>query len=142
MFFPSFSDQHASADQCQGSNVHVAEERTNIIETHNHQKNYKTKKSQTKSQNRAYNQSVSVEKTIYEKSKVNKELSIFSANADGLYGKTSNLKYQIKESNAHIFTVQETKYRKKGKFSMEEFDIFESIRKNKEKGGTMLGIHK
>ena len=59
-----------------------------------------------------------------------------------MYGKTNHLKYQIKEANVQIFTVQETKYRKKGKFNIDEFEIFESKRKNKEKGGTMLGIHK
>ena len=41
---------------------------------------------------------------------------MFSANADGLRGKTQNLKYQMKEANANVFTIQETKYRIKGKF--------------------------
>ena len=71
-----------------------------------------------------------------------KDLTIFSANADGLRGKTHNLKYHISECNAHIFTIQETKHRTKGKFHIDQFEIFESIRRNKEKGGTLLGIHK
>ena len=72
---------------------------------------------------------------------LNTILSIFSANADGLRDKTQNLKYQVNEAKAQIFTLQETKYRKQGKFKMENFEIFEAIRQNKEKGGTMLGIH-
>ena len=31
---------------------------------------------------------------------------------------------------------------KKGQFQIDNFEIFESIRKNKEKGGTLLGVHK
>ena len=30
---------------------------------------------------------------------------------------------------------------KKGKLKVKDFHIFESIRKNKEKGGSMLGVH-
>ena len=66
---------------------------------------------------------------------------MFSANADGMNRKGHSLKHEIKESQSSIFTIQETKYKKKGRFRVDEFIIFESIRKNKEKGGTMLGIH-
>ena len=45
------------------------------------------------------------------------------------------------KSNAGIFTVQESHYLTKGKISIENFEIFESIRK-KAKGGTMIGVHK
>ena len=31
---------------------------------------------------------------------------------------------------------------KKGRFKHEDFEIFEAIRQNKEKGGCMIGIHK
>ena len=41
-----------------------------------------------------------------------------------------------------MFTIQETNHKIKGKYKNDEFQIFEAIRKNKEKGGTMLGIHK
>ena len=37
--------------------------------------------------------------------------------------------------------VQETHFQKKGTFQMNNFQIFECIRKNKEKGGTLIGIH-
>ena len=48
---------------------------------------------------------------------------------------------KLKNHSLLLFTIQETKFKKKGRFKVEEFIIFESIRKNKEKGGTMLGIH-
>ena len=69
-------------------------------------------------------------------------LKIFSANADGLGKKQHSLTHQINESKSTIFTIQETNHKIKGKYKNEEFQIFEAIRKNKEKGGTMLGIHK
>ena len=40
-----------------------------------------------------------------------------------------------------MFTIQESQYKKNGKFAIENFEIFESIRK-KEKGGTIIGVHK
>ena len=67
---------------------------------------------------------------------------MFSANADGLTKKAHSLRHQVTQCNAAIFTVQETQFRKKGRFKCEEYNIFEAIRKNKEKGGTMIGIHK
>ena len=67
---------------------------------------------------------------------------MFSAIADGLNKKVHSLKYQIKESNAAVFKIQETNFSKKGRFKHEDFEIFEAIRQNKEKGGCMIGIHK
>ena len=40
-----------------------------------------------------------------------------------------------------MFTIQETHYAKKGKFKLDKFVIFESIRKSRMKGGSMLGVH-
>ena len=68
-------------------------------------------------------------------------LNMFAANADGLQGKHVSVKFEVKESKSTIFCLQETKYRTKGRFQMENFVIFEAIRKNKEKGGSMLGVH-
>jgi hypothetical protein len=67
---------------------------------------------------------------------------MFSANADGLSRKGHSLKHQVNECNAAVFTIQETQFSKKGRFKCDNFIIFEAIRKNKEKGGTMIGIHK
>ena len=69
-------------------------------------------------------------------------LTMFSANADGLKKKVHSLKHQLEECSAAIFTIQETQFSKKGSFKCDDFDIFEVIRKNKEKGGTMVGINK
>ena len=41
-----------------------------------------------------------------------------------------------------MFTLQETHYATKGKVIIEDFEIFESIRKGKQKGGTMIGAHR
>ena len=67
-------------------------------------------------------------------------LNIFAANADGLQGKQTSLKSEVTESDASIFCIQETKLRRSGRFAIDNFVIFEAIRKNKEKGGTMLGV--
>ena len=69
-------------------------------------------------------------------------LKIFSANADGLGRKQHSLTHQISENKSTVFTIQETNHKTKGKYKNNEYEIFEAIRKNKEKGGTMLGIHK
>ena len=73
--------------------------------------------------------------------KTEKLLSIFSTNAAGLKNKVQSFKNELKHLNCGIFTIQETHFRKKGTLKIEGFDIFESIR-NKQKGGTMIGVHK
>ena len=69
-------------------------------------------------------------------------MAIFSANAAGMARKSLSLTHELKECNATIFSIQETNYKKKGKYSNNEYEVFEALRQNKEKGGTMLGIHK
>ena len=69
-------------------------------------------------------------------------MTIFSANAAGMARKSHSLTHELKECSATIFSIQETNYKKKGRYVNNEYEIFEAIRKNKEKGGTMLGIHK
>ena len=64
------------------------------------------------------------------------------ANAAGMAYKSHSLTHEIKACKATIFCVQETNFKKKGRYINNEFEIFESIRKHKERGGTMLGIHK
>ena len=68
-------------------------------------------------------------------------MNMFAANADGLRGKLVSLKHEIKEANAVIFCIQETKFRTKGRIKIDNFVTFEAIRQNKEKGGTVLGVH-
>ena len=54
--------------------------------------------------------------------------------------KTKSLKSAINYFKSSVFSVQETHYSKKGRFTHENFVIFEAIRK-KEGGGSLLGVH-
>ena len=67
-------------------------------------------------------------------------LNILSTNARDMRYKESDLKDKVKFFNSSIFSVQETHYRQKGKFKLQDYHIFESIRKNKDHGGSMLGV--
>lgn len=62
-------------------------------------------------------------------------------NAADLKYKMEDLKNKMKYFNSHIVSVQETHFRKKGKFKHDQFVVFEAIRKNKEKGGSLLIVH-
>ena len=55
--------------------------------------------------------------------------------------KVESLKYHLKHLNIGAFTLQETRFVKRGKLKIYGFEIFEAIR-NKEGGGTMIGAHK
>ena len=68
-------------------------------------------------------------------------LNIFSSNASGLKAKLKSFKHEIKALDVSVFTLQETHCRKKGLIKVEGFEIFESIRKEKD-GGTLIGVHK
>ena len=69
-------------------------------------------------------------------------VNLLTTNAAGLRYKDSDLKNKLQYFNSTIFTIQETHFAKKGKFIMDKFVIFESIRKCKQKGGSILGAHK
>ena len=69
-------------------------------------------------------------------------LNIFSTNAAGLKAKLKYLKSELVRTNSALFTLQETHMPKKGKVLIEDFEIFETIRTGKIKGGTMIGAHK
>ena len=90
------------------------------------------KNDQTKSKNKT--------KRGLKKNKV-KQLNIFSSNAAQLEGKLQSFKNELENTNAAVFTPQETHYAKKGKFKVEDFEIFEAIRK-KAKGGSAIGVHR
>ena len=55
--------------------------------------------------------------------------------------KEEDLKNKVRFFSSAIFAIQETHYKSKGKFKLQDYQIFESIRKNKDNGGSMLGIH-
>ena len=63
------------------------------------------------------------------------------ANAAQLKGKVNSFKHELKTSNSAIFTLQECHYSTKGKVQIEDYEVFEAIRK-KVKGGSMIGVHK
>ena len=75
------------------------------------------------------------------KKKKEAELCIMSANAAQLKGKLNSFKSELKQCQAGIFTIQESHFATKGKLKIEDFEIFEAIRK-KAKGGTIIGVHK
>ena len=56
-------------------------------------------------------------------------VNILSTNAGGLRHKSSDLQNKIRFFKSSIFSVQECYYAKKGKFVMDQFIIFEAIRK-------------
>ena len=70
----------------------------------------------------------------------NENLTIFSTNAAGLKAKLDSFKNELNTSEAAIFTIQESHFNKKGKLRLENFKVFEAIRKE-QKGGTIIGAH-
>jgi predicted nucleic acid-binding Zn-ribbon protein len=68
-------------------------------------------------------------------------VNILTTNAAGLRYKAGELKNKIKHFDSTIFSVQETHFARKGRFEIEKYVIFEAIRKGKQKGGSMLGVH-
>ena len=69
-----------------------------------------------------------------------KEQSIYilSTNAADLHHKAEDLKKKVRFFKNGIFAIQETLFGKKGKFKMQDYQIFESIRKIKKKGEPSL----
>ena len=67
---------------------------------------------------------------------------MLSNNIAGLKSKIQTFKSKLKETNSSLFTLQETHFLKKGQLEIKDYEIFEAIRKNKERGGTLLGAHK
>ena len=55
--------------------------------------------------------------------------------------KVLSLKSELKHLESGTFTLQETHYKKKGNIKLEDWEIFEAIRR-KEFGGSIIGVHK
>ena len=113
-----------------------------LIGKHNKKVHKKYKKRANKSNNIDSN-CAKVFRNIKQSTKHMKQTSVnmLTVNAAGLKHKASDLKDKIKYFNSTIFSVQETHFATKGKFAVDNYVIFESIRKSKEKGGSMLGAH-
>ena len=67
---------------------------------------------------------------------------MFSNNSAGITSGSKKycLRSEIKRTKAAIFTIQETCLKKKGRFQIKGYEIFEAIR-NKDKTGTLVGVH-
>ena len=64
---------------------------------------------------------------------------MYSNNCNGVNNKIEALKVQLKHTKATIFNLQETHLSKKGKIKIDNFQIYEAIRKKEH--GSMLGVH-
>ena len=71
-----------------------------------------------------------------------RSLRFLGVNSAGLRPKMKTFKKVIKELKPAVFFVQETKYKDTGKIKIDNYDIFESVRKNRDGGGLALGCLK
>ena len=78
------------------------------------------------------------------KSKRNFEHSLrfLGVNAAGLGSKIMTLKKVVNELSPAVFLIEETKFKNEGKLKLENYYIFERIRKNRDGGGLALGCLK
>ena len=60
-------------------------------------------------------------------------------NAAGLKSKLFTFKKVINELKPSVFFVEESKFREEGKFKMENYIIFESVRESRDGGGLAIG---
>ena len=67
-------------------------------------------------------------------------LKILGTNADGISSKKNSFTNLIKEDKPTVFMLQETKLRKQGLFTVQGYQIFESLRKDNGGGGLALGV--
>ena len=68
-------------------------------------------------------------------------LCIFTTNAAGIKNKIHSLKNELNHLGCGIFTLQESHLKKKGKITIDGWELFEAMRK-KEFGGTMIRVNK
>ena len=78
------------------------------------------------------------------KNNVVQNVPIFSANCAGLVNQIQSLENNVTHLGAGIITLQETHFKRKGRLNdkLNDFEFFEAIRKQKQKGGTLIGVHK
>ena len=63
-------------------------------------------------------------------------------NSGGLKSKLQTLKKVLIELKPSVFFIEETKYKNSGKFKIENYEIFELVRSNREGGGLAIGCLK
>ena len=69
-------------------------------------------------------------------------LTMFLNNFAGLKGKMTSFTSELNTFKAAIFTGQETHSTTKGLVKIKDFEIFEAIIENKERQGSIIGVHK
>ena len=70
---------------------------------------------------------------------VTNSLRFLAVNANGLRSKLRTFKQVLSKLNPAVFFVEESKYRDAGRLKLENYIIFELIRKDKDGGGLALG---
>ena len=60
-------------------------------------------------------------------------------NSAGLKSKFTTFKKVLSELKPSVFFVQETKYKTEGKLKLDNYLVFELLRKNREGGGLAIG---
>ena len=63
-------------------------------------------------------------------------------NAAGLKSKLLTFKKMLNELNPSVFLIEETKFKEKGKFKINNFIIFELVRQSRDGGVLALGCIK
>ena len=71
-----------------------------------------------------------------------KSLTLVGVNAAGLRSKLTTFKKVVTELKPSVFFIEETKHKEAGKLTLENYVIFELIRKSKDGGGLELGCVK
>ena len=69
-------------------------------------------------------------------------LRFLGVNAAGLGSKMTTFKKVLSELKPSVFFVQETKLRNEGRLKLENYQVFELIRKDKNGGGLAIGCDK
>ena len=69
-------------------------------------------------------------------------ICIMGVNAAGITSKMNSFKNVVRQLKPSIFFVEETKLKRQGKLKLENYEIFELNRKNKQGGGIAIGMVK
>ena len=73
---------------------------------------------------------------------IRKSLRFMGVNSAGLRSKLPTFRKIISELKPSVFCIEETKYKEIGRLKMENYFIYELVRKNREGGGLALGCDK
>ena len=73
---------------------------------------------------------------------IRKSLRFMGVNSAGLRSKLPTFRKIISELKPSVFCIEETKYKEIGRLKMENYFIYELVRKNREGGGLAFGCVK